>query len=48
MPPRRSRVASAISASIPPASCSVSSFTLPGLQATRSGIFRTPTAPGIC
>ena len=38
--PRRSRAASAISGSIPPASCSASSSMPP--------IFRTPTAPGIC
>jgi putative transposase len=40
MPPRRSRAASAISGSIPPASCSVSSSTPP--------IFRMLTALGIC
>src|SRR5918995_6301309 len=40
MPPRRSRAASAMSRSIPPASCLASSSTPP--------IFRTPTAPGIC
>jgi hypothetical protein len=40
MPPRRSRAASVISGSIPPAFCLVSSST--------PLIFRTPTAPGIC
>jgi transposase len=40
MPPRRSRAASAISGSIPPASCLVSSSTPP--------ISRTPTALGTC
>ena len=40
MPPRRSRAASAMSRSIPPASCLASLSTPP--------IFRMPTAPGIC
>jgi hypothetical protein len=40
MPPRRSRAVSAISGSIPPASCS-GSLSMPPIS-------RTPTAPGIC
>jgi putative transposase len=40
MPPRRLRVVSAISGSIPPASCS-GSLSMPPIS-------RTPTAPGIC